>query len=107
MSQQNPELPFGIDSVRKSFHIVGQDGARRDCSAAKWSRSQVEARLPYVPCLDWYGGLCRGASSQSSAQGAWSRRSSDAGEVRATLFQGQKNDFRDAEAIAEAGAARR
>jgi hypothetical protein len=27
---------------------------------------------------------------------------SDAGKVRAAIFQGQKNDFRDAEAIAEA-----
>src|SRR6516225_9607414 len=33
-----------------------------------------------------YGGLHRGASSQSQASGAWPRRPADAGEIRARLF---------------------
>src|ERR1700724_2009113 len=51
---------------------------------------------------DRHGGLRWSASSQPQAAGAWTRRPADAGEVRAPLLEGQKNDFRDAEAIAEA-----
>src|SRR5262249_29829651 len=34
------------------------------------------------------GGLCGGTSSQSQAQGSWSRCPADAGEVRSPVFQG-------------------
>jgi transposase len=40
--------------------------------------------------------------AESQAASAGSRRPPDAGEICALLFDGQKNDFRDAEAIAEA-----
>jgi len=46
--------------------------------------------------------MCWRAPSQSQTQWPWPRCPADAGEVRSALFQGQKNDFRDAEAIAEA-----
>src|ERR1700736_3282297 len=59
------------------------------------------ARQP-AAVLDRYGGLRRRASSQSQAPNAWPRRPPDAGEIRAPYSKGQKNDFRDAEAIAEA-----
>ena len=49
-----------------------------------------------------HGGLHRGASSQSQTSGAWPRRPADAGEIRAAYCKGEKNDYRDAEAIAEA-----
>src|SRR4051794_15478421 len=52
--------------------------------------------------LDRYGGLRRRASSQPQDPNAWPRRPPDAGEIRAPYSKGQKNDFRDAEAIAEA-----
>jgi transposase len=42
------------------------------------------------------------ASSQSKIAGAWSRRSANASEIRGPYSKGQKNDFRDAEAITEA-----
>ena len=92
MSQQNARVAVvGIDIGKNPFHVVGQDDRGEIVLRQKWSRSQVEARFANMSALsDWYGGLCRGASSQSSAQGAWSRRSSDAGEVRPTLFQGPK-----------------
>jgi transposase len=44
----------------------------------------------------------RRASSQPQAADAWPRCSADAGQICAPVFEGQKNDFRDAEAIAEA-----
>ena len=92
MSQQNARVAVvGIDIGKNSFHIVGQDGRGEIVLRQKWSRSQVEVRFANMsPCLIGMEGLCRGASSQSSAEGGWSRRSSDAGEVRATLFQGPK-----------------
>jgi hypothetical protein len=38
-------------------------------------------------------------TSQSEAQGAWSRRPADAGQIVRPYSKGQKNDFRDAEAM--------
>src|SRR6516162_9494734 len=45
------------------------------------------------------GGLRRRASSQSQTAGARPRCPADAGEIRAALFQSEKNDYRDAEAV--------
>jgi len=47
---------------------------------------------------DVHGGLRRRASSQSQAPDAWARNSAYAREVHAPVLEGQKNDFRDAEA---------
>jgi hypothetical protein len=46
--------------------------------------------------------LCWRASPESEANRAQARCPADAGEVRTPVRQGQKNDFRDTEAIAEA-----
>ena len=51
---------------------------------------------------NWHGGLRRRASPQSQAANAWPRRPLDAGGYVRPYSKGQKNDFRDAEAIAEA-----
>jgi transposase len=51
---------------------------------------------------DRNGGLCWRPSPEPQTAIARSRCTVDAGEKRAALFEGQKNDFRDAEAIAEA-----
>jgi hypothetical protein len=69
----------------------------------KWSRGQVEARLANMPpCLIGME-ACVGAHHLSrKLQCAWSRCPADAGEVRPPYSKGQKNDFNDAEAIAEA-----
>jgi transposase len=92
---------IGIDIGKNSFHVVGHDRRGAIVLRQKWSRGQVETRLANLPpCL--IGGLRRRASSQPQAATARPRCSADAGEVRAPVFEGAEDDFRDAEAIAEA-----
>ena len=93
----------GIDIGKNSFHIVGLDDRGAIVLRQKWSRGQVEARLANMPRVpDRHGSLRRCASSQSQAQGAGhDARLMPAKYVR-PYSKGQKNDFRDAEAIAEA-----
>jgi transposase len=94
---------IGIDIGKNSFHVVGQD----DCGAIvlrqKWSRGQVEARLANMPpCLIGME-ACVGAHHLSRKLKALGHdaRLMPAKYVR-PYSKGQKNDFRDAEAIAEA-----
>ena len=80
---------IGIDIGKNSFHVVGHDERGAIMLRQKWSRGQVEARLRQHATLpDRHGGLRRCASSQSPAQGAWSRCPADAGEVCSALFEG-------------------
>ena len=93
----------GIDIGKNSFHIVGQDRRGEIVLRQKWSRSQVEARFANMsPCLIGME-ACVGAhhlSRQLRALGH-DARLMPAKYVR-PYSKGQKNDFRDAEAIAEA-----
>jgi transposase len=78
----------GIDIGKNSFHVVGLDRRGAMVLRQKWSRGQVEARLANMsPCLIGMEGVCWSASSQSEAQGARSRRTADAGQVRTALLQ--------------------
>src|SRR3974377_1612007 len=94
---------IGIDIGKNSFHVVGQDSRGAIVLRQKWSRGQVEARLANLSqCLIGME-ACVGAhhlSRKLQAQGH-DARLMPAKYVRAYL-KGQKNDFRDAEAIAEA-----
>jgi transposase len=105
MSQQiNARVAVvGIDIGKNSFHIVGQDGRGEIILRQKWSRSQVEARFANMsPCLigmEAYVGAHH-LSRRLRALGH-DARLMPAKYVR-PYSKGQKNDFRDAEAIAEA-----
>jgi len=93
----------GIDIGKNSFHIVGQDDRGTIVLRQKWSRGQVEARLVNMPrCLIGME-ACVGAHHLSRKLIALGHdaRLMPAKYVRPYL-KGQKNDFRDAEAIAEA-----
>src|SRR5246127_5282857 len=94
---------IGIDIGKNAFHVVGLDGRGAIVLRQKWSRGQVEARLANMPpCLIGME-ACVGAhhlSRQLKALGH-DARLMPAKYVRPYL-KGQKNDFRDAEAIAEA-----
>jgi transposase len=93
----------GIDIGKNSFHIVGQDGRGEIVLRQKWSRSQVEARFANMsPCLIGME-ACVGAHHLSRRLRALGHdtRLMPAKYVR-PYSKGQKNDFRDAEAIAEA-----
>src|SRR3974377_485886 len=94
---------MGIDIGKNSFHVVGLDARGAIVLRQKWSRSQIEIRLANMPpCLIGMEACC-GAhhlSRKLQAQGH-DARLMPAKYVR-PYSKGQKNDFRDAEAIAEA-----
>ena len=93
----------GIDIGKNSFHVVGLDEHGAIVLRQKWSRGQVEARFANMPpCLIGME-ACVGAHHLSRKLGALGHdaRLMPAKYVR-PYSKGQKNDFRDAEAIAEA-----
>src|SRR5690242_8708484 len=94
---------IGIDIGKNSFHVVGQDERGAIVLRQKWSRGQVEARLANLPhCLIGME-ACVGAHHLSCKLRMLGHdaRLMPAKYVR-PYSKGQKNDFRDAEAIAEA-----
>ena len=105
MSQtQNAAIAVvGIDIGKNSFHIVGHDERGAIVLRQKWSRGQVEARFANMPpCLIGME-ACVGAHHLSRKLNSLGHnaRLMPAKYVR-PYSKGQKNDFRDAEAIAEA-----
>ena len=93
----------GIDIGKNSFHVVGLDQRGAIVLRQKWSRGQVEARFANMPpCLIGME-ACVGAHHLSRRLKALGHdaRLMPARYVR-PYSKGQKNDFRDAEAIAEA-----
>jgi transposase len=103
---QNPITAIatvGIDIGKNSFHVIGLDQRGAIALRQKWSRGQVEARLANMPrCLIGME-ACVGAHhlSRKLKELGHDARLMPAKYVRA-YSKGQKNDFRDAEAIAEA-----
>src|SRR5262249_16370899 len=94
---------IGIDIGKNSFHVVGLDWRGAIVLRQKWSRGQVERRLANLPpCLIGME-ACVGAHhlSRKLTSLGHDARLMPAKYVRA-YSRGQKNDFRDAEAIAEA-----
>src|SRR6516165_1168615 len=105
MSQKLDTSPavIGIDIGKNSFHVVGQNQRGVIVLRQKWSRGQVEARLANMPpCLIGME-ACVGAHYLSRRL---NRLGHDARLMPAKYVRpyskGQKNDYRDAEAIAEA-----
>jgi transposase len=94
---------IGIDIGKNSFHVVGLDRRGAIVLRQKWSRGQVEVRLSNLPrCLIGME-ACVGAHhlSRKLTSLGHDARLMPAKYVR-PYSRGQKNDFRDAEAIAEA-----
>ena len=94
---------IGIDIGKNSFHLVGHDHRGAIVLRQKWSRGQVETRLANLPpCLIGME-ACVGAHhlSRRLQMLGHDARLMPAKYVR-PYSKGQKNDFRDAEAIAEA-----
>ena len=94
---------IGIDIGKNSFHVVGLDGRGAVALRQKWSRGQLEARLANMPACLIGMEACVGAHHLSRRLRLLGHdaRLMPAKYVRA-YSKGQKNDFRDAEAIAEA-----
>src|SRR5262245_27619119 len=94
---------IGIDIGKNSFHVVGHDWRGAIVLRQKWSRGQVETRLANLPpCLVGME-ACVGAHhlSRKLQLLGHEARLMPAKYVR-PYSKGQKNDFRDAEAITEA-----
>jgi transposase len=94
---------IGIDIGKNSFHVVGLDKRGAIVLRQRWSREQVETRLANMPpCLIGMEASC-GAHHLSRKLKALGHdpRLMPAKYMR-PYSRGQKNDFRDAEAIAEA-----
>jgi transposase len=94
---------IGIHIGKNSFHIVGQDQRGAIVLRQKWSRGQVQARLANLPPCRIGMEACVGAHHLSRTLKALGHdaRLMPAKYVR-PYSKGQKNDYRDAEAIAEA-----
>src|SRR5689334_2060451 len=104
MSHHNSGIAaIGIDIGKNSFHIVGQSQRGAIVLRQKWSRGQVEARLANLPLCRIGMEACVGAHHLSRTLTALGHdaRLMPAKYVR-PYSKGQKNDYRDAEAIAEA-----
>jgi transposase len=99
-----PEIAVvGIDIGKISFHVIGLDRRGAVVLRQRWSRSQIEIRFAnMLPCLVGME-ACVGAHHLSRKLRALGHdaRLMPAKYVR-PYSKGQKNDFRDAEAIAEA-----
>ena len=99
----SPVATMGIDIGKNAFHVVGLDRRGAIVLRQRWSRGQVQARLANMPpCLIGME-ACVGAhhlSRRLQLQGH-DARLMPAKYVR-PYSKGQKNEFRDAEAIAEA-----
>ena len=93
----------GVDIGKNSFHVVGLDQRGAIVLRQKWSRGQVEARFANLPACLVGMEACVGAHHLSRRLKALGHdaRLMPAKYVR-PYSKGQKNDFRDAEAIAEA-----
>ena len=105
MSQKLDTSPavIGIDIGKNSFHIVGQNQRGAIVLRQKWSRGQLGARLANLPPCRIGMEACVGAHHLSRTLQALGHdaRLMPAKYVR-PYSKGQKNDYRDAEAIAEA-----
>src|SRR5258708_2299021 len=100
----NNSIAFvGIDIGKNSFHVVGLDGRGAIVLRQKWSRGQVETRLANMPACLIGMEACVGAHHLSRRLKLLGHdaRLMPAKYVR-PYSKGQKNDFRDAAAIAEA-----
>jgi transposase len=103
-NKSNPTVAtMGIDIGKNSFHVVGLDQRGAIVLRQKWSRRQIEVRLANIPpCLIGME-ACVGAHhlSRNLQSHGHDAQLMPAKYVR-PYSKGQKNDFRDAEAIAEA-----
>ena len=103
-NKSNPTVAtMGIDIGKNSFHVIGLDQRGAIMLRQKWSRRQIEARLANIPPSLIGMEACVGAHhlSRKLQSHGHDARLMPAKYVR-PYCKGEKNDYRDAEAIAEA-----
>ena len=106
MPRKNPTEPIatiGIDIGKNSFHLIGLDRSGAIVMQTKLSRSQLGRRLANVSCCLIGMEACSGAHhiGRMLEELGHDVRLIPAQYVKPFL-KGHKNDYRDAEAIAEA-----
>ena len=105
MTRQNSKIvtTLGIDIGKSSFHLIGLDERGAIVLRKKLTRSQLEPFLAKMPVCLIGMEACVGAHHLSRRLEALGHKAKlmPAKYVR-PYSKGQKNDFRDAEAIAEA-----
>jgi transposase len=91
---------IGIDIGKNSFHIIGLDGRGAIALRQKWSRGQLDMRLANMPACPIGMEACVGAHHLCRRLRLLGHdaRLMPAEYVR-PYSKGQKNDFRDAEAV--------
>ena len=94
---------IGIDIGKNSFHMVGHDSRGAITLCRTWSRGQIEARLANLPpCLIGME-ACVGAHPLARKLATFAHHSRLMPAMYVWPYaKGQKNDFNDAEAAAEA-----
>ncbi|MCP4315072.1 MAG: IS110 family transposase [Hyphomicrobiales bacterium] len=99
----DPIATIGIDIGKNTFHLIGLDKQRAIVMQTKLSRRQLGRRLVNVPCCLIGMEACSGAHfiGRMAEQLGHQVRLIPAQYVKPFL-KGHKNDYRDAEAIAEA-----
>src|SRR6516162_3830944 len=102
-AQSTAVSTIGIDLGKNSFHLVGLDQRGAIVLQLKCSRAQLERRLANIPCCLIGMEACCGAHyiARQLATLGHDVRLLPAQYVKPFL-KGHKNDYRDAEAIAEA-----
>ena len=94
---------IGIDLGKNSFHLVGLDQRGAIVWQLKFSRAQLERRLANIPCCLIGMEACSGAHYIARQLAALGHDVCLMPAQYVKLFlKGHKNDYRDAEAIAEA-----
>src|SRR2546423_6854681 len=103
-NKSNPTVAtMGIDIGKNSFHVIGLDQRGAIMLRQKWSRRQIEARVATIPPSLIGMEACVGAhhlSRKLQSHGHDARLMPE--KYVRPYSKGQKNDFRDAEAIVEA-----
>ena len=93
---------IGLDIGKNSFHIVGHDERGAIVLRQKWSRGQVEARFANMPpCLVGME-ACVGAHHLSRKLNGLGHNARLMPAKYVRPYERTEEDFRDAEAIAEA-----
>lgn len=102
-TSQSKITVVGIDIGKNSFHLIGLDKRGAIVLRVKQSRSQLEARFAIMPACLVGMEACVGAHHLARRLAALGHDAKlmPAKYVR-PYSKGQKNDFKDAEAIAEA-----
>ena len=92
---------IGIDMGKNTLHMVGLDSLGAIVLRERVSRGRITSRLANL-LPNWHRSGDGNTLRCSGARGAWPRREAGSAGICEAVSAGDKNDFRDAHAVAEA-----